>query len=420
MFRRQNFYMLLPMNNINIPRIDIELPYRITNNDAKTVININRFVQNKKEDFDYDDKKIIFINKWKNISIENMENAICEYGTTFHIKLIEECIEYIFNAWTSPTIIKSDNHEFYFKMLYYYDLLQLVIWAYTCKPKIFNNYTKYAIPFKAKDIKLKALEKYEKAKDYEAEEKERKNARRRELRQLEKKGEKVDKYKEKKIFKNTPIYSDEDISPADNSDLMSNGIINLLKSSINNSSNVWIPENFRNMYNDILNEVDNLFDDRKKKNKYINKVLAKYLPIGHYINKFPTLYTPENGWKEEPNYASPEQEFIENDLVIGYDEKSKTGIHIRFKLRKPIHSIKKFKDIRLIEKGTVCKSKSKSELKKIAVALNAEVPDKINIDELCSLIRTKLIRAELKERIAKSKIKYFYFHYEERPDIIND
>jgi len=419
-FRKQNFYVLLPFNNVNIPKIDIEIPYRINNVNEGLTININSFIQNKKEDFDYDDKKIIFINKWSNISIENMENAICEYGATFHIKLLEECIEYVFNAWTSPDIIKSDNHNFYFKMLYYYDLLQLVIWAYTCKPKIFNNYTKYAIPFKAKDIKLKALEKYEKARDYEEEERNRKNTRRREIRNIKKKGKKLDKYQERIVFKNVAVYSNEDISPPENSDLNSNGIINLLKSSINNSSNVWIPENFREMYNDILTEVDNLFDDRKKKNKYINKVLAKYLPIGHYIEQFPKLYLPEKGWNEDSTYAQSEQEFIENDIIIGYDEKTKTGIHTRFKIRKPIQTIKKYKDIRLIEKGSVCKSKSKSDLKKVALLLNAQVPDKINVDELCSLIRTKLIRAELKERIAKSNIKYFYFHYENRPDIINN
>jgi hypothetical protein len=419
-FRKQNFYVLLPFNNVNIPKMDIEIPYRINNVNEGLNININSFIQNKKEDFDYDDKKIIFINKWSNISIENMENAICEYGATFHIKLLEECIEYVFNAWTSPDIIKSNNHEFYFKMLYYYDLLQLVIWAYTCKPKIFNNYTKYAIPFKAKDIKLKALEKYEKARDYEEEERNRKNTRRREIRNIKKKGKKLDKYQERIVFKNVAVYSNEDISPPENSDLNSNGIINLLKSSINNSSNIWIPENFREMYNDILTEVDNLFDDRKKKNKYINKVLAKYLPIGHYIEQFPKLYLPEKGWNEDSTYAQSEQEFIENNIIIGYDEKTKTGIHTRFKIRKPIQTIKKYKDIRLIEKGSVCKSKSKSDLKKVALLLNAQVPDKINVDELCSLIRTKLIRAELKERIAKSNIKYFYFHYENRPDIINN
>ena len=60
------------------------------------------------------------------------------------------------------------------------------------------------------------------------------------------------------------------------------------------------------------------------------------------------------------------------------------------------------------------------QMTKLAILLNAEVPKKINVEELCSLIRTKLIRAELKERIAKSNLKYFYFHYEDRPDIIRN
>ncbi len=77
-----------------------------------------------------------------------------------------------------------------------------------------------------------------------------------------------------------------------------------------------------------------------------------------------------------------------------------------------MHNIKKYKDTRLIEKGTVCKSKSKPYLKQIAKKLDVTIPDKVNVDELCVLIRAKLIRFELKERIKKSKVKYFYFHYE--------
>ena len=44
--------------------------------------------------------------------------------------------------------------------------------------------------------------------------------------------------------------------------------------------------------------------------------------------------------------------------------------------------------------------------------INIDIPTRLNVDEICILIRSKLIRLELKERIKKSKIKYFYFHYE--------
>ncbi len=374
----KQYYILFPINNINKkPNIDLELPYRIIKQEENKFININNFIQTKRIDFDYDDKKKIFYRKYVDINIENMENVVCEYGTNFHIKFIEECIEYVFNIWTSPTIEKSPMHEFYFKMLYYYDLLSLIIWAHTCKNRIFKEYIKYAIHVNAKDIKLKALSKYEKRKE--------------EL---------------------------EDISPDDNSDLASSGVINLLKSTYNKTSNAWIPEEFRENYEKTINKSIDLFDGKKKKIRSVTKVSADLLPIGHYISKFPKLYIPEKGWDENPTYMQNEQLYKENNFLIGFDERSATGVHIRFKLRNPIHNIKKHKDTRHTEKGTVCKSKSKEFLIEAAKKIDIILPERINVEELCTLIRSKLIRMELKERIKKSNIKYFYFHYEQRPETL--
>jgi hypothetical protein len=370
----KKFYILFPINYANeTPDIDIELPYRIIKQEEQKIINMNSFIQTKRINFDYDDKKKIFYRKYADIAIENMENVICEYGSSFHMKFLEECIEYVFNVWTNPTVELSELHEFYFKMLYYYDLLSLVLFAHTTKPRIFKEYTKYAIPIRAKDIKLKALTKYENRKE--------------EL---------------------------EDISPPDNSELASSGMINLLKSTYNRTSNAWIPQEFRENYNKTVQDSIDLFVGKKKRAKTITKVSADLLPIGHYISKFPRLYHPERGWDENPTYSQNEVNWKENNLIIGFDERSNTGVHIRFKIRNPIHNIKKYKDSRLIENGTVCKSKSKSHLRMIAKKLDCAVPDKINVEELCMLIRSKLIRLELKERIKQSTLKFFYFHFEQK------
>jgi hypothetical protein len=249
------------------------------------------------------------------------------------------------------------------------------MWAYTSKPRVFKEYAKYAIPVRAKDIKLKAMAKYENRKE-----------------------------------------DLDDISPEDNSDLATSGVINLLKSTFNRTSNAWIPEEFRKQYDDTVEKSLSMFAGRKKKNKFITKVSADMLPIGHYISKFPRLYIPDKGWDENPTYLQNEQEYKENNLIVGFDERSSTGVHIRFKIRNPIHNIKKFKDSRQTEKGTVCKSKSKEYLKSVAKKLGAVLPDKVNVEDLCTVIRSKLIRLELKERIKKSNIKYFYFFYEQRPE----
>lgn len=367
------FYIMFPMLDGKL-EMDIDACYRTVTQARDVTININSFMQTKRVDFDYEDKRKIFYRKYSDTAIENMENVICEYGALFHHKFIEECVTYVFNAWTA-NVEKSEYHEFYFKMLYYYDLLSLVMWVYTSKPRITADYSQYAIPVKAKDIKLRAMKKYNTREAGES----------------------------------------EDISPEDNSDLASSGVINLLKSTLNRTSNMWIPQEFRVQFAEIVAKSLALYDGKKKRSKLINKVSAELLPIGHFIGKFPRIYHPVRGWEENPSYAQNETEYIENNIIIGFDERSSTGIHIRFKLRNPIHAIKKHKDSRETEKGTVCKSKSKPFLIDIAKKLKIEF-DESNVEDLCVLIRSKLIRNELKERILKTNIKYFYFHYEQRPE----
>ena len=369
----QDYFIMFPTLSGKI-EMDVESCYRTTTQARDVSININSFMQTKRVDFDYEDKRKIFYRKYSDTAIENMENVICEYGALFHHKFAEECVAYVFNAWTA-NVEKSEMHNFYFKMLYYYDLLSLIMWVYTSKPRITADYSKYAIPVKAKDIKLRALKKY-----------------------------------------NTRGADElEDISPADGSDLASSGVINLLKSTLNRTSNMWIPQEFRVQFAEIVDRSLALYDGKKKKSKLINKVSAEMLPIGHYIGKFPRIYHPDRGWEENPSYAQNETEYIENNIIVGFDERSSTGIHIRFKLRNPIHAIKKHKDSRETEKGTRCQSKSKPFLIETAKKLKIEFDDP-NSEDLCVLIRSKLIRNELKERIAKSNIKYFYFHYEQRPE----
>ena len=77
----------------------------------------------------YTDKKNRFYNKWNNVSIEDLEMAVCDFGTDFHIAFLEECVQYIFQVWTNTKIKKSPMHAFYFKMLNYYDLRKLIMWG---------------------------------------------------------------------------------------------------------------------------------------------------------------------------------------------------------------------------------------------------------------------------------------------------
>lgn len=345
-------YVRLPINvETKEPIYDVELPYRNILASKDHIIDVNSFLSNRNMEFDYSDKKELFKRKWENRSIENMQETICEYGSFFHIKFLEECIVYIFNVWTKPNQKKSKWHEFYFKMLYYYDLMGLVLWASTAKNYVAKRYSKY-------------------------------------------------------------IYTPKQIEPLPTNDKSQkeSGLINLLKSSINKSSNIWANHNLRNEFQKQLDQSLNIFKTNKKN---LKKVSSNLLPIGHTITKIPKTYL--NKWQDEPNYTTPADYYIENDLIIGYDERSDTGVLIRFKIRNPIQSIKQFQDSRMIERGSVCKSKSKKYLKDIAAKLNIKIPTKINVDQLCKEIKSNLMRKELMERTKGTKKKWFYFHYESRP-----
>ena len=362
------FYILFPIDNTtNEPVKGIELPYRINIKKKPTVIDIREFLESGVTLINYEDKRNRFFTKWNNVSISNLEPAVCDFGTDFHTLFLEECILYVFSVWTDNTLKKSTMHEFYFKMLNYYDLRKLVIWGHTMKSYMFKKYDTYLLPISIK------------------------------INQTKQKLEEVS-VKEK--------------------DMSTSGLINLLKSSINKSDLHWVSTGLKKQFEDSVSESLKLFDGNYKKKSANKKINADIIPVGHFLTNIPKFYHPVDGWFENPEYLDSTADFVENDIIIGYDERSKTGIHIRFKIRSPIQNIKQFKDSRLIEKGSVCASKSKIYLKEIAEKLGIKINGKINVNSLCNDIRTKLIYLELKERIGNTKKKWFYFIYEMRPEII--
>ena len=151
------------------------------------------------------------------------------------------------------------------------------------------------------------------------------------------------------------------------------------------------------------------------------KVPANILPVGHFITEVPRFYDPAGKipWIDVPGYVNRvAEQWKENNLIIGYDEKSKTGVHIRFKIRSPVQDIKKFEDIRRIEKGSICSSKSKTFLLQLANTLKIDLKPKTNVVNLCNSIRAQLIYNEIRERSdPKSKIKFFYQYFEQMPQI---
>lgn len=338
-----DYYILLPLDTNDMPIYDVETIYRTTEKYKPTHINIDSFLSNRNIEFDYTDKMDIFRRRWKNVSINNMQETICDYGIFFHVKLIEECIEYVFNMYSVKDFKKSPHHKFYLKMLYYYDSMNLIIFASTVDVKTKSRYKKY-------------------------------------------------------------LKTEPDKPPA----------VEQLKANLSHSSDVWINSQMRAEFKNNYEKSLKLFDGTKK---VANKLVSpKSLPIGHFILRSPKLYYPEEPFWTTDHIYIKNSNWKENNILIGYDERSKTGIMSRFKIRNPIQNIKKFKDARLIERGSVCKSKSKEDLFKVADDLNIKIKGKLSVKDLCKLIRTNMMRKELHERSIGSNIKWFYFHYETRPE----
>jgi sulfur carrier protein ThiS len=352
------YYMLLPAVNDEM-LVDIEILNRNMEERKAHTLNLTEYLRYD-INHNYKDKKQRFIKKWENVSIIHLELALCDFGVKFHQSLMEEIIEYIFEVWTNPDTVKSEYHNFYLKMLYYYDLQRLIAWAHTLNKTLTKKYEKYVLPVTTKLLDRSLLP------------------------------------KDKKIEEE------------------SSGFVNLLISSLNKTAANWVSTGMVKDYENKLEATNALFDGIYKKKIKPKKINADMLPVGHFFTKIPRFYIPEvGGWRDDPTYNQADLTFKENPLIIGYDERSKTGISIKFKIRNPIQNIKRHKDSRMIERGSVCSTKSKNYLRELAKKLDIDTKSKsINVEDLCSKIRSKLIYYELKARTSGEKLRYFYFVYE--------
>ena len=160
-----------------------------------------------------------------------------------------------------------------------------------------------------------------------------------------------------------------------------------------------------------------------RKNKGISKQfksnlskLSTNIPIGYITYNSIALYDNKRSDDEDKRWFEISQaslnkqyKFRENNNIIGYYETGNDN-KIKFKLRKPIDDIKKnVDDIRLIERGIVCNTKSKTDLIKISNKLNIKLDiEHLRVKTICDEIRIKLLNLEIKERQKGSRIKYFY------------
>lgn len=144
------------------------------------------------------------------------------------------------------------------------------------------------------------------------------------------------------------------------------------------------------------------------KNK-LPKNVAPCTPMGYVSVKCIKLLDKSNWISVNKNMMGKNISWNENKQIVGYFESSSDG-KMHFKLRKPIQmNMARGTDSRLIETGSICTSKSKTYLVKIANEIKAKYPkDKIRVQSVCIGIRNKLLDLERKERMNNTNKKYVY------------
>lgn len=137
------------------------------------------------------------------------------------------------------------------------------------------------------------------------------------------------------------------------------------------------------------------------------KVDARIYPVGYTLQRS-YLFNPRNAdWMQ---YTIQKVTYPENDIIVGYDERSEDELVVRFKIRNPVHKMTKHQDIRKAEKGTACSSKSKEFLHDVAKKLGISTDG--NVQDLCSNIRSRLMYKEIEARAGPDRKRWFYYVYE--------
>jgi hypothetical protein len=374
------YYILLPWVD-KVEFRDVEYPYR--NIQFKVIdsnIKVGKYIKNISSESNYDIRKVHFKNQYASVEMSKMSNILGFYNVNFHVRFLEETIKYIFQTWVYPTeVIQSEYHEFYFKILYYYDILGVIIWASTSREYIVKAYSKYIHAFDSSKNNINRLE-LELSKSTTSDTIKHKDA----------------------LKKNRILWVPPEIKMKYKTSLKLSLALMSKSSKKKNSSKKKTPEST----DDTVQYLD----------KSIVKADATKLPIGHFLQNVPRFFHPDKDWYDAPEYTYKGTQFKENELIVGYHEKSPSGFNITFKLRSPIHKIIRHDDIRKIEKGSICSTYSKVFLMELLKNLGEKSDVNYNVPTLCQQIESKLLYNELQERKKGTNIKYFYSFWEPRPD----
>lgn len=143
------YYIMFPVLEEGvekIPHVDVDNWYRPIEDTANTVLDITSYIQTL--NLSYSKVKDQFIKRYYNFKIPELTTTIETYDERFHIHFLEDIIKYLFTLLTNPSSTMSEYHEFYIKMLYFYDKLNLVLFAdqLESNPVLKDMYKEYVKP----------------------------------------------------------------------------------------------------------------------------------------------------------------------------------------------------------------------------------------------------------------------------------
>lgn len=361
------YYTLFPIIN-NVVQVGIDVFARISTHVKASKVNLQMFMMSDHNTTkSYRDKLVKFRAAYSHATLDKLGDALCQYDLDFHTQFIKECIEYIFNAWTNPTYTKNEHHEFYFRMIYYYDIYGLVIWADMLDDGLAKRYSKYTLPKVSASKGTNAANR---------------------------KGE--------------------------------TALVRQMTRKLHTSGCNWCPDDISADYHtqvssnlsDIATRIKKGVASGRNGNAII-KVAPNDLPVGHLISTVARCYDPNIGlgdaWFDVPTFSTS-REWKDNDIIVGYDTKNKSALRVLFRVRTPIHKMKKVDDVRKAERGIMCASLSKPRIEAIAKSIGVEKLSN-NIENMCEDVRARLIYLDIAERNKGTNIKWFYNFWENQPTL---
>ena len=191
-------------------------------------------------------------------------------------------------------------------------------------------------------------------------------------------------------------------------------LVNIISNIVNENTRGFMHKTPINVGMTSTDKVRLINDSIKRKLK-----IGSVLPIGYSISTIPRFYNNAKGWFDAAGYGGDCVVYKENDIIIGFYYKEIGGLTTKFKIRKPIHkqySKDEEIDMRKVERGTTCDTKSKEYLIEVLEKLGVNNVNELNRIELCDTLVKRLLYLELTERSnPASNIKYLYDYWECQP-----